>query len=117
MTRRTLGAWGDALLGVLDRAVPSGMEIGLWIEPGLVTARVRSERRGVHRLRFRFPSLGTEAWDAVASKLAGEPSLLGALLDGELPDAVAVAAGGSEALVPRRTQVMVTCSCGAPRDR
>jgi hypothetical protein len=112
-----LGAWGSALAGVLGRAAPSGLETRLWIEPGLVTARVRSERRGTHRLRTRLLAMGAPAWDAVVAALTAEPALLGALLDGELPDAVVEAAGGAAALVPQRRELMVTCSCGAPPDR
>jgi hypothetical protein len=112
-----LGPWGSALLGVLRRVGPSGLEIGLGVEPGLVKARVRPGRGSAHRLRIRFMDLGPEAWHRVIASLVAEPSLLGTLLDGELPPAVVEAAGGRQAIVPLRGELMVTCSCGARADR
>ncbi len=106
-----LGARGRALLRALGRAAPGDARTGLSIEPGLATARVRRQPRGVHVLRARFAGLSREAWARVVARLAAEPSLLGALLDGELPEAVVEAAGGLPAIVPARRDVAVTCTC------
>jgi hypothetical protein len=112
-----LGTWGRALLGVLPRAVASGLEVRLRIEPGLVTARVQPSRGSAHRSKVRFMGLGSRAWDRVLATTAAEPALLGALLDGRLPEAVVEAAGGRVAIVPQRREVMVVCSCRTKADR
>jgi hypothetical protein len=114
--RPPFGALAAALAGSFGGAAPGSQEPRLAIEPGQAVVRFPSGpgSRGLgHRLQVHVAPLAPEAWEPVLSLLAGRPALLGALLDGELPDAVVDAAGGDASLVPGRREVTVSCSCPA----
>jgi hypothetical protein len=114
--RPPFGALATALAGALGGAVAGGPEPRLAIEPGHAVVRFApgaGSRAAGHRLQVHVAPLSPEAWEPVLALLAGRPALLGALLDGELPEAVVEAAGGEAAVVPGRREVTFSCTCSA----
>lgn len=90
---------------------PSITVSGLVITEGQVTARA-TERRAGRRVLIRVAALEPESWESVVSALADDPSVMAALLDGELPAAVVEAAEvGGQTLEPSLPHLRWICGC------
>ena len=116
-------AWLSRLLippgrgrSALDRGrelAESGSVGVLTWELGRVSARVEGDRNAIHPVVLRVERLGLPAWRGIVEAMARAPRLLAAVLDGELPEDVVIAAGGVDQLVPASTEVRLTCGCSS----
>ncbi|MGQ0719529.1 MAG: SWIM zinc finger family protein [Pseudonocardiales bacterium] len=127
-SRRGFGAtwWGRAWLEALEqraRLDPNRLSRGrgyarrgtvdaLQITPGLVRADVQGSRARPYQVTVRVRELDAAEWDRVLDAVAAELGHTAALVDGELPPAVAddVAATGLD-LLPGAGEVQPRCSC------
>jgi uncharacterized Zn finger protein len=127
-SRRGFGAtwWGTAWLIALEeraRLDPNRLSRGrgyarrgtvdaLEIIPGLVRADVQGSRAQPYQVTVRVRELDTAEWDRVLDAVAAELGHTAALLEGELPPAVAddVAATGLD-LLPGAGEIQPRCSC------
>ncbi len=127
-SRRGFGAtwWGTAWLIALEeraRLDPNRLSRGrgyarrgtveaLEIMPGLVRANVQGSRAQPYQVTVRVRELDTAEWGRVLDAVAAELGHTAALLDGELPPAVAddVAATGLD-LLPGAGEIQPRCSC------
>ncbi len=81
----------------------------LRIIEGEVTARAAGPRSR-HRVVIHVAPLAAGDWEAIVSVLAADPSLFAAVLDGELPPALAEAAG-YQTLEPSPGEMEWRCGC------
>jgi hypothetical protein len=84
----------------------------LTLAPGEVTADVQGSRRTPYKVRIRIRQFARAEWDQVFDALAAEIGHMAALLDGELPPAVAedVHSVGLD-LLPGPGELQPRCSC------
>ncbi|MDJ1133173.1 SWIM zinc finger family protein [Streptomyces iconiensis] len=82
------------------------------VRPGRVTGFVHGSRPRPYRAELRLPVLSEDAWDAFLDTVAARPAHVAALLDGELPAAVAAEAEAAGVrLLPVRGEFVPVCSC------
>ena len=126
--RRPFGTtwWGQAWVDALEHRAQldpnrlprgrtyarSGAVDALSIAPGEITAEVQGSRRSPYAVRVRVRSWGDDEWDRVLDAMAREIGHTAALLDGELPPAVAddARATGLD-LLPGPGEVQPRCTC------
>jgi hypothetical protein len=118
--------WGDAWVGALEgraRLDPnrlprgrgyarSGAVLEVGVEPGVVHASVQGSRRDPYDVTVRVRMFDDDEWDRVLAAVAAQVGRAAALLDGELPPAVAadVEAAGLD-LLPGPGELQPRCSC------
>lgn len=87
----------------------------LSIDPGVVTASVRSGRRLHYRTHLDVRTYPDEAWHLLAERIAGRAGHVAALLDGDLePAFLDVARGAGLDLLPGAGDLRPRCSCPDP---
>jgi len=88
--------------------------LGLHIEPGIIMAKVASERGNPLIVRSDFVCVDAKIWGQVVSGLAEKAVFAAKLLAGEIPEEIEGAvleAGGS--LFPRKAEdILSKCGCG-----
>ncbi|MFJ5553111.1 SWIM zinc finger family protein [Streptomyces sp. NPDC093225] len=75
------------------------------VTPGRAVAYVRGSRPRPYRTSVALGTFTDEAWDELLEAVAADPAQLAALLEREVPQALA------EALLPGRGDLIPTCSC------
>lgn len=128
MTRRGFGQtwWGRAWLEALEgraRLDPNRLPRGrsyarrdtvgeLVISGGEIRADVQGSRARPYQVRVRVRAFDADEWDRVLDVIAGQVGHAAALLDGELPPAIAddVRQAGTD-LLPGPGEVQPRCSC------
>ncbi|MFE1610342.1 hypothetical protein ACFW7P_16520 [Streptomyces albidoflavus] len=81
------------------------------VTPGLVLAYVHGSRPRPYRARLRVRPLTDEDWTRLLDHIADHPAHLAALLDRELPPALA---GGPVPLLPGAGDLIPDCTCPDP---
>ncbi|MDX3691478.1 SWIM zinc finger family protein [Streptomyces europaeiscabiei] len=102
--------WGNAWVtaleeGALDAArlargrayADKGQVDAITVTPGLVLAYVHGSRARPYRVQLRLRTLDDDEWDRFLDAAAEQPGHIAALLDKELPQALAGPEAGSEA--------------------
>lgn len=119
--------WGRAWLAALGAAVdPSRLQRGgayarggrvaaLDLAPGLVSATVRGSRPVPYAVTVALRAFTDDEWSRVLAAVSARAGHAAALLDGELPAALAddVAATGLS-LLPERGELRYDCTCPDP---
>ncbi|AWK07985.1 hypothetical protein DDQ41_02485 [Streptomyces spongiicola] len=109
-------AWVDALEGsALDPArlargrayAGQGHVDAITVTPGRVTAYVHGSRPRPYRAEIRLRTLGEDDWERLLDAAAARPDHIAALLDKDVPHALAAAAD----LLPAPGDLVPDCSC------
>ncbi|GAA4924029.1 SWIM zinc finger family protein [Streptomyces coeruleoprunus] len=109
-------AWVDALEDTaLDAArlargrayAGRGLVDAITVTPGRVTAYVHGSRPRPYRTEIRMRVLGDDDWDRLLDAAAARPAHIAALLDKDVPHALAAVAD----LLPRPGDLIPDCSC------
>ncbi|MFI1828590.1 SWIM zinc finger family protein [Streptomyces sp. NPDC020412] len=116
----TTSWWGDAWVealeeGALDpvrlargRAYAGrGLVDAITVTPGRITAYVHGSRPRPYRTQIRLRTLTDDEWDALLSVAVDRPDHIAALLDKDVPRALATAAD----LLPAAGDLIPDCSC------
>jgi hypothetical protein len=112
--------WGNAWLESMEdtaldparlqrgRAYASGGQVdAITVTPGRVTAYVHGSRPRPYRTEIRLRTLGDAAWEDLLDAAADRPDHIAALLDKEMPHALAASAD----LLPAVGDLTPDCSC------
>jgi uncharacterized Zn finger protein len=112
--------WGNAWVEALEetaldrarllrgRAYASGGHVdAITVTPGRVMAYVHGSRPRPYRTEIRLRTLGDDAWDDFLAAAAARPDHIAALLDKDVPHALAAAAE----LLPTPGDLIPDCSC------
>ncbi|MBT2366673.1 SWIM zinc finger family protein [Streptomyces sp. ISL-10] len=109
-------AWVEALeAAALDRArlergrvyAGRGSVASITVTPGRVTAYVHGSRPRPYRTEIRLRTLGEDDWDEFLAAASARPDHIAALLDKDVPHALADAAD----LLPTPGDLIPDCSC------
>ncbi|MFM9591093.1 SWIM zinc finger family protein [Streptomyces scabiei] len=121
--------WGNAWVtaleeGALDPArlargrtyADQGRVDAITVTPGLVLAYVHGSRARPYRVQLRLRTLDSDEWDRFLDAAAEQPAHIAALLDKELPPALAgpgpgPGAGRGTRLLPGAGELEPRCSC------
>ncbi|MDW8810813.1 SWIM zinc finger family protein, partial [Streptomyces scabiei] len=121
--------WGNAWVtaleeGALDPArlvrgrtyADQGRVDAITVTPGLVLAYVHGSRARPYRVQLRLRTLDADEWDRFLDAAAEQPAHIAALLDKELPPALAgpgpgPGAGRGTRLLPGAGELEPRCSC------
>ncbi|MGX2993742.1 SWIM zinc finger family protein [Streptomyces sp. JNUCC 64] len=117
--------WGAAWLRALEDGGldPGRLRAGLAYEatgavgtvgvtPGRALAYVRGDRPRPYRAQLRLRVLTDEQWDAFLDTAAAHPGQLAALLDGDVP--IALAGGNGPGPLPGPGDLVPSCGCADP---
>ncbi|MEU1280572.1 SWIM zinc finger family protein [Streptomyces sp. NPDC005805] len=112
--------WGSAWVAALEdtaldparlergrRYARQGMVASVTVTPGRVTAYVQGSRIRPYRTEIRLRTLGDEEWDHLLDEAAARPDHIAALLDKDVPQALAATAD----LLPAPGDLVTDCSC------
>ncbi|WEH14484.1 SWIM zinc finger family protein [Streptomyces sp. VNUA24] len=121
--------WGNAWVTALDEGAldPARLARGrtyadqgrvdaITVTPGLVLAYVHGSRARPYRVQLRLRTLDSDEWDRFLDAAAEQPAHIAALLDKELPPALAgpgpgPGAGRGTRLLPGAGELEPRCSC------
>jgi uncharacterized Zn finger protein len=117
--------WGNAWVEALEesslepgrlsrgRTYARGGHVGtITVAPGRIAAQVRGSRPRPYRTAVRLPVLTAREWDAFLDAVTARPDHIAALLDKEMPRALAEpAADAGVRLLPGPGEVDPSCSC------
>jgi uncharacterized Zn finger protein len=119
--------WGNAWVTALDEGAldPARLARGrtyadqgrvdaITVTPGLVLAYVHGSRARPYRVQLRLRTLDADEWDRFLDAAAEQPAHIAALLDRELPPALAgpgPGAGRGTRLLPGAGELEPRCSC------
>lgn len=115
-------AWVEALEGkqrlatgrlARGRTYARGGNVGeITVTPGRVTARVQGSRPTPYRTSMDIPQLSPRDWELLLDTAAGQAGHIAALIDHDMPTALADdAARAGVRLLPRQGELIPRCSC------
>ncbi|MFF2618581.1 SWIM zinc finger family protein [Kitasatospora sp. NPDC058046] len=82
------------------------------VTPGRATARIQGSRPTPYRTSMSIPTLTPSAWDALLDAVAAQAGHIAALLDRDMPTALADdAAQAGARLLPSPREMQADCSC------
>lgn len=120
--------WGEAWVRALESAAPDPERLArgrdyardghvdqITVTPGRITAPVHGSRPRPYLSTVRLQVLTDEQWDAFLDAVAEQPGHIAALLEAEMPRALAGAAEAAGVpLLPQHREIDPDCSCPDP---